>query len=163
ASRQTARARLERVFWLAVGIAGVVYGILLYPGKAGIAGQSPQLIGWFAIFLVFVAVLMPVLLGIFTWFLPRQLMRALAGGTVIVFLACMALFPYAMLDQHLEDNHVPWFQGIHALHAMIAGVVWQNRTVWLYAIAQGPIIGWAQLMVRPDSGRASLLDAVGST
>lgn len=162
-SKNTARARLERVFWIAIGTAGVVYGILLYPGTAGIQGQSPQLMSWFAIFLVVVAVVMPILLGIFTWFVPRETMRAIAGGTVIVFLASMALFPYAMLDEHLLDHQVPWFQGIHALHAMIAGVVWQNRLVWIYAIAQGPIIGWAQLMVRPDSGRASLLDAVGST
>lgn len=162
-NRHTARARLERVFWTAIGIAGVVFGVLLYPGTAGIQGQSPQLIDWFAQFLVFVAVVMPVLLGVFTWFVPRQVMRAFAGGTVMLFLASMALFPYAMMNDHLLDHQVPWFQGIHALHAMIAGVVWQNRLVWLYAIAQGPIIGWAQLMVRPDSGRASLLDAVGSS
>ena len=63
-SRKTARARLERLLFLAVGVAGVVYGALLFPGRSGISGQSPQLIPSYADFLVFVAVVMPILLSV---------------------------------------------------------------------------------------------------
>lgn len=162
-SRNTARARLERLLYLAVGIAGIVYGLLLYPGKAGIAGQSPQLETTYAWFLVIVSVVFPILLGALTWALPREWMRTIAGGTCITFLVAMAMFPFALLGEHLADDQVPWIQGIHGLHAMIAAIVWQNRWVWLYAIAQGPIIGWVQFLVRPDSERAAFLDAVGSS
>ena len=162
-SRKTARARLERLLFLAVGVAGVVYGALLFPGRSGISGQSPQLIPSYADFLVFVAVVMPILLSVLTWLLPRQWMRAIGGATCIVFAGTMVLFPFALLGDTLADDQVPWFQGIHALHAFIAAIVWQSRLVWIYAVIQGPIIGWVQLMVRPDSGRAAFLDAVGST
>jgi two-component sensor histidine kinase len=162
-SRHTARARLERLLFLAVGVAGVVYGALLYPGKGGISGQSPQLEPTYAWLLVFVALVMPVLLGVLVWVLPRQWMRAIAGTTCVVFAGAMVLFPFALTGDYLQDDQVPWFQGIHALHAMIAAIVWQGRFVWIYAIAQGPIIGWVQLMVREDSQRAAFLDALGST
>jgi two-component sensor histidine kinase len=162
-SRHTARARLERLLFLAVAVAGVVYGALLFPGPGGIQAQAPQLEPLYAWFLVFVAILMPVVLGALTWILPRQWMRAIAGATCLVFAGAMVLFPFALTGDYLANDQVPWFQGIHALHAMIAAIVWQGRFVWVYAIVQGPIIGWVQLMVRPDSGRAAFLDAVGST
>lgn len=162
-SRHTARARLERILYVAIGIAGIVYGALLYPGDAGIAGQTPQLDRVYGIFLIVVALLVPVLLGVITWILPRPVVRVVAGATSLVFLVAMAMFPFFVLDGYLKDDQTPWFQGIHGMHAMIAAVVWQNRYVWAYAIAQGPIIGWVQLMVRPDSSRASFLDAVGSS
>ena len=162
-SRHTARARLERLLFLAVGVAGLVYGLLLYPGSGGIKGQSPQLEPTYAWFLVIVSLVLPVMLGVLVWVLPRQWMRAIAGTTCLVFAVAMVLFPFALTGDYLADDQVPWFQGIHALHAMIAAIVWQGRFVWIYAIAQGPIIGWVQLMVREDSQRAAFLDAIGST
>lgn len=161
--RDTARARLERILYLAVGIAGVVYGVLLYPGSAGIAGQSPQLLPGYSVVLIFVSIAMPVLFGILTWFVPREWMRALAGGNSIMFLAVVAMFPFAVINDHLLDDQVPWYQGIHALHAMVAAIVWQRKEVWIYGVLQGPVIGWSQYMVRPDSAQASMLDALGSS
>lgn len=162
-SRDTARARLERILYLSVGIAGIVYGLLLFPGNAGIAGQTPQLEPWYAWFLIFVTIVAPVLLGIFTWFLPREAVRHIAGAVAIVFLGAMALFPLALQGDYLLDDQVPWYQGVHALHAMIAAIAWQNRIVWIYGLLQGPVIGLSQYLVRPDSFKPAFLDAVGSS
>lgn len=162
-SRSTARARLERNLFASVGLAAAALGLLLYPGYGGIAGQSPQLHSWYAISLVIVVVVMPVALGIMTWIVPRRLTRALGGATALVFLLAMAVFPWGLIGDHLTHNQPPWFQGIHAVHAMIAAIVWQNRAVWMVGLAHGVIIGLVQYAVRPDSLRISLLDALGST
>ncbi len=162
-TRGTARARLERNIYTALGFAAVALGVLLYPGYGGIQGQHPQLYPAYAVGLAVVAVGLPAMLGIMAWWAPRRTTRAVAGVTTLVFLVGMATFPLGLIGDHLDHDQPPWFQGIHAVHAMTAAIVWQHRAVWLVGIAHGPIIGLVHHVVRPDSTRNAVVDALGST
>ena len=161
-SEGTARARLERLLYASVGFAALVYGGVLFPGMDGIEGQTPQLEVWYAYGLIGIAVLCPFALGILTWVIPRTVMRYLGGITALLFLVAMALFPWGLGTGPLTDNAIPWYQGIHALHGMIAAIVWQRREVWFYGIAQGVVIAIVQNIVREDASKAAFLDGVGS-
>ncbi|NTV38388.1 MAG: sensor histidine kinase [Demequinaceae bacterium] len=161
-SDDTARARLERLLYASVGFAAAVYTAVLYPGLGGIKGQFPQLEIWYAWGLVLIGIVFPFALGILAWVAPRRLVQRLAGTTALLFLVAMALFPWGLMGTTLSDNEVPWYQGIHALHGMIAAIVWQRKEVWLYGIAQGVVIGVVQNDVRDNAAKAAFLDGVGS-
>ncbi len=161
-SEDTARARLERLLYLSVGFAAVLYGLVLFPGKNGIAGQTPQLHPWYGYSLVVVAVGLPLALGAVTWILPRRQVRQIAMVTAVLFLLGMMLFPLGMTTDTLIANATPWYQGIHALHGMILATAWQHRGVWLYGLAQGVVIGVVQATVRDDQVKAATLDGIGS-
>ena len=161
-SEDTARARLERLLYSSVGLAALVYGGVLFPGSGGIQGQTPQLHRWYGITLIVVAVILPVGLGIITWILPRRQVRRLASTTALLFVAAMIAFPTGLIAPTLAHNAVPWYQGVHALHGMIAAIAWQRREVWLYGFMQGIVIGVVQLAVREHATKAAFLDGAGS-
>jgi len=161
-SEDTARGRLERLLYASVGVAAVVYTGVLYPGLGGIKGQFHQLDVWYAWSLVAIGIVFPFALGILAWVAPRRIVRRLAGATAILFLLAMTVFPWGLTAATLMDNRVPWYQGIHALHGMIAAIVWQRKEVWLYGIAQGVVIGVVQNDVRANATKAAFLDGVGS-
>jgi len=161
-SEGTARARLERLLYASVGFAALVYGGVLFPGMGGIEGQTSQLEVWYAYGLIGIAVVCPFVLGILTWIIPRTVMRGLAGATALLFLVAMSLFPWGLNAATLTDNAIPWYQGIHALHGMIAAIVWQSKRVWFYGIAQSVVIAIVQNTVREDATKSALLDGVGS-
>ena len=161
-SEDTARARLERLLYSSVGAAAVVYTAVLFPGAGGIGRQMPQLATWYALTLVAVAIVLPAALGALTWFVPRPVMRRIAVTTALVFLVGMAFFPLGLRGETLEENATPWYQGIHALHGMILATAWQSKSIWLYGIGQGVVIGTVQAVVRDDAAKAAFLDGVGS-
>ncbi len=161
-SEDTARGRLERLLYTSVGIAAVVYTAVLYPGLGGIKGQFDQLEIWYAWSLVLIGIAFPFAVGILAWVAPRRIVHRLAGATAILFLLAMMMFPWGLTAATLMDNEVPWYQGIHALHGMIAAIVWQRKAVWLYGIAQGIVIGVVQNDVRENAAKAAFLDGVGS-
>lgn len=161
-SEDTARARLERLSYSSVGLAALIYGGVLYPGSGGIAGQTPQLEIWYAAALITVSIVLPVALGILTWLMPRRAVRRLAGATALLFLLGIVAFPWGLSPPTLDHNAVPWYQGIHALHGMIAALAWQRRAVWLYGLGQGVAIGVVHNLVREDATKAALLDGAGS-
>ncbi len=161
-SEDTARARLERLLYSSVGLAALIYGGVLYAGPGGIAGQTPQLEVWYAAALITVSIVLPVALGIVTWLMPRRAVRRLAGATALLFLVGIVVFPWGLSTPTLAHNAVPWYQGIHALHGMIAALAWQRRGVWLYGLSQGVAIGVVQNVVRDDAAKAAFLDGAGS-
>lgn len=161
-SEDTARARLVRLLYGSVGFAALIYGGVLFPGLGGIEGQTPQLEAWYGYGLIFIGIVCPFALGILAWTGPRRFVTRFAGSIAILFLVAMTLFPWGLGASTLTDNEVPWYQGIHALHGMIAAIVWQRRAIWLYGIAQGIIIGVVQNDVRDDAAKAAFLDGVGS-
>lgn len=161
-SDDTARARLERLLYSAVGAAAVVYTFVLFPGDSGIGRQNPQLETWYAAALIVVAIALPALLGVLTWVAPRGVTRVVALTVPLVFLVAMAFFPLGLIGGDLAGNGTPWYQGIHALHGMILATAWQSRTIWLYGAGQGVIIGVVQAVVREDAAKAAFLDGVGS-
>lgn len=161
-SEDTARARLERLLYSSVGAAAVVYTAVLFPGAGGIGQQMPQLATWYSLTLIAVAIVLPAALGALTWLVPRPVMRRIAISTALVFLVGMAFFPLGLRGELLEENATPWYQGIHALHGMILATAWQSRSIWLYGIGQGIVIGTVQAVVREDAAKAAFLDGVGS-
>lgn len=161
-SDDTARARLERLLYFVIGLAAVVYGAILYPGINGIAGQTPQLEPWYGYGLIVVTIGLPLLLSATAWLAPRRLAHALAGTTAILFVVGMAVFPAFLEAPTLDGNVAPWYQGIHALHGVLAAVAWRHQFVWAYGLAQGIVIGLVQDAVRVGEERAAFLDGVGS-
>ncbi|NYI40096.1 sensor histidine kinase [Demequina lutea] len=161
-SADTARARLERLLYASVGFAALIYGGVLFPGMGGIEGQTPQLEVWYAYALVLIAIVLPFTLGILAWIAPRPFVTRLAGSIAMLFLMAMTLFPWGLTAATLTNNEVPWYQGIHALHAMIAAIVWQRKAIWSYGVAQGIVIGVVQNNVRNNATKAAFLDGAGS-
>jgi two-component sensor histidine kinase len=161
-SEDTARGRLERLLYTSVGGAAVVYTAVLYPGLGGIEGQFPQLEIWYAWGLVLIGIVFPFALGILAWAAPRRVVSRLAGATAILFVMAMVLFPWGLMAPTLTNNEVPWYQGIHALHGMIAAIVWQRKAIWFYGITQGVVIGVIQNDVRENAAKAAFLDGAGS-
>ena len=161
-SEDSARARLERLLYSSVGLAALIYGGVLYAGSGGIARQTPQLDAWYGASLIVIAIVLPAALGVLTWVLTRRSVRRFAGTTAMLFLFAMMAFPWGLSTPTLVDNAVPWYQGIHALHGMIAAIAWQRRTVWVYGLGHGIVIGVVQHAVRDDAGKAAILDAAGS-
>lgn len=161
-SEETARARLVRLLYGSVGFAALIYGGVLFPGLGGIEGETPQLEAWYGYGLIVIGIVCPFALGIMAWTGPRRFVTRFAASIAILFLVAMMLFPWGLGASTLSDNEVPWYQGIHALHGMIAAIVWQRRAIWLYGIAQGIIIGVVQNDVRDNAAKAAFLDGVGS-
>lgn len=161
-SEDTARARLERLLYASVGLAALVYGGVLFPGLGGIEGQTPQLEVWYGYALVIIAIVLPFTLGILAWIAPRPFVTGLGGTIAILFLVAMVFFPWGLNAPTLTDNDVPWYQGIHALHGMIAAIVWQRKAIWFYGITQGVVIGIVQNDVRENAAKAAFLDGAGS-
>lgn len=161
-SEDTARARLERLLFASVGSAALIYGVVLFPGAGGIEGQTPQLEVWYAYALLTISIVLPALLGAVVWVAPRPFVIRLAGTIAILFLIAMVLFPWGLVAPTLADNGVPWYQGIHAMHGMIAAIVWRRKAIWFYGITQGVIIGVVQNDVRENATKAAFLDGVGS-
>ncbi len=161
-SEDSARARLERLLYASVGLAALIYGGVLYPGSGGISGQTPQLEAWYGVGLITVAIVMPVALGALAWAMPRRALRRLAGTTALLFLFAMMAFPWGLPTPTLIDNAIPWYQGLHALHGVIAAIAWQARAVWFYGLSQAIVIGVVQQAVRDDAAKAAFLDGVGS-
>lgn len=161
-SKDTARARLERLLYASVGVAAVVYSGVLFAGPNGIGEQTAQLDPWYAWGLILIAIVFPMALGVMAWLLPRQWVRRFAGATAILFVIAMIAFPLGLDHKTLDHNALPWYQGIHALHGMTAAVVWQRKAVWLYGITHGVVIGLVQNAVREDAAKAAFLDGVGS-
>lgn len=158
----SARARLERLLYTSVGVATIAYTATLLPGAGGIKRQTPQLDGWYGYGLIGVALVLPIVVGIAAWVLPRRVVRPLAIGTALLFLVAMMLFPVGLPAPLLDGDANPWFQGIHALHGMILATALQRRWVWLYGVAQGVIIGVVQVNVREDAVKSASLTGLNA-
>ena len=156
-----ARQRLLRVLFLATGIGATVFGLLLWRGDGGILGQHAQLHPVYAWVAVSVTVIIPALFTVLAYLLPLPALRAIGMGVVLGFVAVELLWVPAMVEPTLWDDRNPWLQGFTGLHATIAAVVWQHRLVWLYPIAQAPIITFTQMGARDDSTSEAILDGVG--
>lgn len=158
----TASARYERLLYTAEGAAAVLFALLLVPGDAGWVQQTPQLTPWYGYGLLVITLVLPMVLGVTAWFVPGRVQRVFATVTVLAFLAAMMLFPLGLPTATLENEAAPWYQGVHALHGLIAATAWRHRGIWAYAIAHGVVIGVVQDWVKTDATKASALSGVNS-
>lgn len=156
-----ARQRLLRVLFFAIGTAASVFGLLLLRGDGGILGQHDQLHPAYAWCAVTITVIAPALFTVFAYVLPVRTLRVMGAIISLGFVVVQLLWVPAMVEPVMFDDRNPYLQGFTALHATIAAVVWQHRLVWLYPIAQAPIIALTQMGAREDSTLEAILDGIG--
>lgn len=156
-----ARQRLLRVLFFATGVGATVFGALLLRGDGGILGQHDQLHPVYAWCAVTVTVIAPALFTVLAYVLPVRTLRVMGAIIALGFVVVQLLWVPSMLEPVMFDDRNPYLQGFTALHATIAAVVWQHRLVWLYPIAQAPIIALTQMGAREDSTLEAILDGIG--
>lgn len=160
---RNAHERMTRTMYFAIGVAAIIFGVLLSPGASGFLGQMDQVDRPFLLFSVFVGIILPGLFTILGYLLPLSAMRGLVTAIAIAFVACQLLFPFAIDGEVLDDQGTPWLQGFGAIPATLVAVAWGGRITWLFALSQGPIVLVIGLLTRDDTAMASVLDALGAT
>ncbi|MDN4472272.1 ATP-binding protein [Demequina zhanjiangensis] len=153
-----AAERMLRNIYLSCGLGGLVFAGLLMPNALS---QLEHLRPVYGIATIVVGLLAPISLAVLATWAPITVMRRLAGAIVIVFALLHLTFPLGLVDGLGSLDAAPWLQGINALHAVIATVVWQNRLVWLYGFAQAPVVMFTQMAARPESDMLAFQDAIG--
>lgn len=157
-----ARERIQRTLILAVGIAALVFGALLAPGPSGFLAQIDQLRPPFGMATVAVGVVIPASYILLARLLPMRRLLAVVGATSMVFLAIEIAWPLLMDSPLLADDATPWIQGINAVHATGAAIVWPRIVGWVYPLIQGPIVAFTQIQVRADATLPAMLDGIGA-
>ncbi len=154
-----ARERIQRALYMATGFGALIFGGLLV-GR--ISSQWSELSVSFAISAVLVGVAIPATLSGLAWILPAKMLDTIAGGIVVVFVTLQLLWVPSMVVPHLSDGAAPWMQGVNAVPAMLAAIVWRHKLVWLFAVAQGPIVATVRYVATGADLRAALLDGLGA-
>lgn len=154
-----ARERIQRALYMATGLGALIFGGLL---AGRISSQWSELNPAFAVSAMLVGVAIPATLCGLAWILPLRVLDAMAGGVVVAFVMLQLLWVPSMVTPHLADGAAPWMQGVNAVPAMLAAIVWRHRLVWLYAVAQGPIVAMVRYLATGSDVRAALLDGLGA-
>jgi Histidine kinase-, DNA gyrase B-, and HSP90-like ATPase len=154
-----ARERIRRSLYMSTGLGAVIFGGLL-AGK--ISSQWSELWAPFAISALIVCVAIPATLTGLAWIVPTRVLDTMAGATVVAFVILQILWVPSMVAPHLADGAAPWMQGVNAVQATLAAVVWRHKLVWLYAVAQGPIVATVRYLATGSDVRAALLDGLGA-
>jgi hypothetical protein len=154
-----ARERIQRALYMSTGFGALIFGGLLV-GR--ITTQWPELSASFAVSAVLVGVAIPATLTGFAWILPSRILDTMAGGIVIAFVMLQLLWVPSMVVSHLAPGEAPWMQGVNAVQATLAAIVWRHRLVWLYAVAQGPMVAAVRYFATGGDVRAALLDGLGA-
>lgn len=158
----SARDRIRRTLLLAVGLGAIVFGALLATGGSGFLAQIPQLRAPYGWATVVVGVVLPALLIVLHRVLPQRALLLYAGITSAVFLVLEVIWPWMMLEPTLADDATPWMQGINAVHATMAAIVWPRIVGWAYPLALGPVVAFVQMQVRDGAAVPAMLDGLGA-
>jgi signal transduction histidine kinase len=159
---RTALDRMTRTMYFAIGIATIIFGVLLSGGPGGFRGQLSQVdapVLWFSVATVLVLPASFVVLG---RVLPLAAMRGLVTASALGFVASMLLFPFAIHADKLAQGAAPWLQGFGAIPASLIAVAWRGRVTWVYALMQGPLIVYVSLAVRDATAIQAVLEGLGS-
>jgi len=154
-----ARERIQRALYMATGIGALIFGGLL---AGRITSQWSELRPSFAIATVLVSVAIPGTLSVLAWILPLRTLDVIAGCTVAAFVVLQLLWVPSMVAPHLPPGEAPWMQGINAVEATLAAIVWRQRLVWLYAVAQGPIVAGVRYLAAGGDVRSAFHDGLGA-
>jgi len=154
-----AQERVQRALYMATGIGALVFGVLLLPK---IESQWNELTTAFSVSLVLVGVIVPASLTGMAWILPIRALITVAGGVAVCFVLLQVLWVPSMVVPHLDDAAAPWVQGINAVPATLAAVTWRNKWIWLYGIAQGPIVTVVRFLATGEDLRGAMLDGLGA-
>jgi signal transduction histidine kinase len=144
---------------MATGIGALVFGVLLLPK---IRSQWSELLTSYSASLLFVGVIIPATLTAMAWVLPIRVLRTVAGGVAVCFVLLQLLWVPSMVVPHLGDAAAPWVQGVNAVPATLAAVTWRNKWIWLYGVAQGPIVAVVRFLATGADLRDAVLDGLGA-
>lgn len=157
-----ARERIQRTLLLALGIGALVFGALLATGASGFMAQIDQLRSPFGVLTVLVGVVVPATLAPLSRVLPIRPLLAIAGATSLTFIGIQLLWPVFMIEDRLADHGTPWIQGITAIHAVLAAIVWPRALGWIYPLIQGPLVVITQVQVTDGPTLDAVLDGLGA-
>lgn len=157
-----ARERMQRLLLLAVGVGALVFGALLAPGTSGFLSQTEQLTRPFGVIALVIGLVMPISFIVLHRVLPLRALLVYAGTSSLGFVAVEAAWPLLQPEPTLIDNAPPWIQGITAVHATTAAIVWPRLIGWIYPILQGVLVALTAVQVRDDALHVAMLDAVGA-
>ncbi|WP_062380885.1 ATP-binding protein [Demequina pelophila] len=157
-----ARTRVEQTLLTAVGIGAIAFGLLLAPGDSGYLGQIPQMRAPVGVLIVALACGLPATFPLLRLALPHAALVGVARASTLAFVAIQIAWPWFMVDDALRGDAAPWIQGITAVHATTAMVVWRGPARWLYVAAQAPLVASTQLRATADPGLEPYLDALGA-
>jgi len=160
---RTALDRMKRTMYFAIGVAAIIFGVLLAPGPSGFLGQIGQIDTPFMVFSVAVGLVLPGLFAVFAYLLPHSVLRGLVTAVGIGFVACQLLFPLALKSDTLANHGTPWLQGFGAFPATLIAVAWSGRVTWVFALMQGPIVVLVGLTSKDDSAINAVLEGLGAT
>jgi len=159
---RSALDRMTRTMYFAIGVAAIIFGVLLAPGASGFLGQTDQVDGpllWFSVAIVLVV---PATFTVLGRVLPLTVMRGLATAVAIGFVCSQLLFPVALRVDQLAGQGSPWLQGFGPIPATLLAVAWRGRITWIFALLQGPIIVFVSLATRDATTIQAVLDGLGS-
>ncbi|WP_084075394.1 sensor histidine kinase [Demequina sp. NBRC 110052] len=159
-SETPALDRMLRILYLSCGLSGLVFAGLMLPTALS---QVDHLQPTYALATIVIGLGAPTLLAPLAPWAPLRLMRIYAGSVVIAFAIMHLAFPWAIVDGLGTLDSPPWLQGINALHAVIAAVVWNSNWVWLYGVMQAPVVAFTQVLSRPVVDERPFVDALGGT
>ncbi|WP_062287438.1 sensor histidine kinase [Demequina phytophila] len=159
---RSARERMQRTTYFATGVATALFVILLANGPNGFLAQMDQLRAPFGAFSVLVGAAMPASYAILAWFAPMRVLRTLVTAGALGFVLAQLLWVPMMTGDALADGAAPWLQGYGAIHATLLAVAWNRPPVWLFAVAQGPLVAIVEYLASGGDLEQSLLDGIGA-
>lgn len=155
--QHTAREGIQRVHYIAIGGAAVIFGGLHVGQIMNQLGELQPAYGYTA---VFVSVAMPSLLVLIAWLAPARFTHAYAKVTVIAYALVHAAWLAFMTVEFTEQT--PWLQSINAIPAILAAVTWRHPWVWAYALGQLPLVAITNYYSTGGEVRDALLSGVVS-
>ncbi|WP_156160787.1 sensor histidine kinase [Demequina maris] len=159
---RSALERMQRTTYFATGLAAALFAVLFAGGANGFLAQMGQLRAPFGAFTVLVGVAIPASLAVIAFAASIQVLRWLVTAAAAGFVLSQLLWVPMMTVDALDDGAAPWLQGFGALHATLLAVAWHRPWVWLYPMAQGPLVATVEYLSAGGDLEQSLLDGMGA-
>ncbi len=159
---RSALERMQRTTYFATGLATALFAALLARGANGFLNQMDQLHAPFGAFTVLVGIAIPASYSLIAFLVSIRVLRALVTVSAVGFVLSQLLWVPMMTSDVLADGAAPWLQGFGAIHATLLAVAWNRPWVWLYPIAQGPLVAVVEYLASGGDLEQSALDGVGA-
>ncbi len=152
-----ARERIQRVLYISIGIAAVVFAGL----RVGqILDQSEAVMPAYAIVAFAVGAVMPALLIVLPFLMPIRAVTGYAKVIPIAFFVVHASWLAFMTVDRMDAG--PWLQAVNAIPVLIAAAAYRHWGVWLYAFAQLPLVAVTQRVATEGPWLEGILSGVVS-
>ncbi|MEY2848897.1 MAG: hypothetical protein RI885_1562 [Actinomycetota bacterium] len=160
-SRNQAFLGFQRVLGAAIGLASIVFGLLVVQP---VIGQAASLEAWWSAPAVLVVFGVPALLGLVSVRGSGPVIRTFAGAGAIGYLLVMVSWQAVLLEPLGPDDESPWINSVAAIATASAATAFRRPTlVWGYLLVICALVGVNRFSAAGDgSVVAPLLDALFS-